>query len=174
MNCNASAIKPGVLLNIAKNLAKNRSIQELYEFPKVKEAAHRALEIDATTAEAYAVLAAAAVFAQIRTSKPTLILRLWELRAATSLAQLWAEGGRRAEAYDLLAPVYGWFTEGFETADVTDAKALLDELRYLLLLARLCSSGLVLSTTGSRLRPDIRACFDPYPQESSPTTSGCR
>jgi predicted ATPase len=67
--------------------------------------------------------------AQAGTSKSTLILRLWELRAATSLAQLWAEEGRRAEAYDLLAPVFGWFTEGFETADLTDAKALLDELR---------------------------------------------
>ena len=66
--------------------------------------------------------------AQTGTSKPTLILRLWELRAATSLAQLWAEERRRAEAYDLLAPVFGWFTEGFETADLTDAKALLDEL----------------------------------------------
>jgi predicted ATPase len=44
------------------------------------------------------------------------------------LVQLWAEEGRRAEAYDLLAPILGWFTEGFETADLTDAKALLDEL----------------------------------------------
>jgi predicted ATPase len=54
--------------------------------------------------------------------------RKWELRAATGLARLWAEQGRRAEAYDLLAPVYGWFTEGFDTADLQDAKALLDEL----------------------------------------------
>ena len=54
--------------------------------------------------------------------------RLWELRAATSLARLWADRGRRTEAQDLLAPVYGWFTEGFETADLKDAKALLDEL----------------------------------------------
>ena len=52
-----------------------------------------------------------------------------ELRAATSLARLWAEQGKRAQARDLLAPVYGWFTEGFETADLKDAKALLDELR---------------------------------------------
>ena len=52
-----------------------------------------------------------------------------ELRAATSLARLWADQGKRAEAYDLLAPVYGWFTEGFDTADLQDAKALLDELR---------------------------------------------
>ena len=51
-----------------------------------------------------------------------------ELRAATSLAGLWGEQGRRAEASDLLAPIYGWFTEGFDTADLKEAKALLDEL----------------------------------------------
>ena len=54
--------------------------------------------------------------------------RRYELRAATSLARLWGEQGRRAEARDLLAPVYGWFTEGFDTADLKDAKALLDQL----------------------------------------------
>ena len=54
--------------------------------------------------------------------------KLWELRAAASLAQLWGEAGRRAEARELLAPVYGWFTEGFDTADLKEAKALLDEL----------------------------------------------
>jgi tetratricopeptide (TPR) repeat protein len=52
----------------------------------------------------------------------------WELRAATSLARLWHDQGKAAEARDLLAPVYGWFTEGFDTADLKDAKALLDEL----------------------------------------------
>jgi predicted ATPase len=51
-----------------------------------------------------------------------------ELRAARDLARLWGEQGRRAEARDLLAPVYGWFTEGFDTADLKDAKELLDEL----------------------------------------------
>ena len=51
-----------------------------------------------------------------------------ELRVATSLAQLWRDQGRRAEARDVLAPVYDWFTEGFDTADLKDAKALLDEL----------------------------------------------
>jgi predicted ATPase len=51
-----------------------------------------------------------------------------ELRAATSLARLWRDRGKRNEARNLLAPVYGWFTEGFETADLKDAKALLDEL----------------------------------------------
>jgi len=49
-----------------------------------------------------------------------------ELRAATSLARLWQQQGKRQEAYDLLAPVYGWFTEGFDTADLKDAKVLLD------------------------------------------------
>jgi class 3 adenylate cyclase/predicted ATPase len=53
--------------------------------------------------------------------------KLWELRAATNLARLWRDQGKRAEAHDLLAPVYGWFTEGFDTADLKDAKALLDE-----------------------------------------------
>jgi predicted ATPase len=52
----------------------------------------------------------------------------WELRAATSLARLWRDQGKPAEARDLLAPVYGWFTEGFDTADLKDAKALLDGL----------------------------------------------
>jgi predicted ATPase len=54
--------------------------------------------------------------------------RSLELRAATSLARLWAKEGERANAHDLLAPVYGWFTEGFDTADLKEAKALLDEL----------------------------------------------
>jgi tetratricopeptide (TPR) repeat protein len=54
--------------------------------------------------------------------------KAYELRVATSLARLWGEQGRRAQARDLLAPVYGWFTEGFDTADLKEAKALLDEL----------------------------------------------
>jgi predicted ATPase len=52
----------------------------------------------------------------------------FELRAATSLARLWQQQGKRQEAQDLLAPVYYWFTEGFDTADLQEAKALLDEL----------------------------------------------
>ena len=54
--------------------------------------------------------------------------RSLELRAACDLARLWAEQGRHSEARDLLAPVYGWFTEGFDTLDLREAKALLDEL----------------------------------------------
>jgi predicted ATPase len=52
----------------------------------------------------------------------------WELRAAISLARLWQQQGKRQEAHDLLAPVYNWFTEGFDTADLKDAEALLHEL----------------------------------------------
>jgi predicted ATPase len=54
--------------------------------------------------------------------------KLWELRAAVSLARLRRDQGRCADARDLLAPVYGWFTEGFDTPDLKDAKALLGEL----------------------------------------------
>jgi predicted ATPase/class 3 adenylate cyclase len=53
----------------------------------------------------------------------------WELRAAISMARLWRDRGERQQAYDLLAPVYGWFTEGFDTLDLKQAKALLDELQ---------------------------------------------
>jgi predicted ATPase len=52
----------------------------------------------------------------------------WELRAAMSMARLWRDQGKRDEARDLLAPVYGWFTEGFDTRDLKEAKALLDKL----------------------------------------------
>jgi predicted ATPase len=54
--------------------------------------------------------------------------RMWELRAATSLARLWRDRGKHVEARDLLAPVHAWFTEGFETPDLREAKALLGEL----------------------------------------------
>jgi predicted ATPase len=52
----------------------------------------------------------------------------WELRAATSLARLWRAQGKPQQARELLAPVYGWFTEGFDTSDLKEAKALLEEL----------------------------------------------
>jgi predicted ATPase len=51
-----------------------------------------------------------------------------ELRAAMSLSRLWQQQGKRAQAHELLAPIYGWFTEGFDTADLQEAKALLEEL----------------------------------------------
>jgi hypothetical protein len=52
----------------------------------------------------------------------------WELRAAMSLSRLWQQQGKRAEARELLAPIYSWFTEGFDTPDLQEAKALLEEL----------------------------------------------
>jgi predicted ATPase len=51
-----------------------------------------------------------------------------ELRIAVSLSRLWQQQGQRAEAYNLLAPIYGWFTEGFDTADLQEAKTLLEAL----------------------------------------------
>jgi hypothetical protein len=77
-------------------------------------------EPDAAKAEAYFVHALAVARQQQAKS--------WELRAAMSMARLWRDQGKRNEARDLLAPVYGWFTEGFDTLDLTQAKALLDAL----------------------------------------------
>jgi predicted ATPase len=54
--------------------------------------------------------------------------KAWELRAATSLSRLWLQQGKRTAAYDLLAPLYGWFREGFETADLQAAQAVLAAL----------------------------------------------
>jgi predicted ATPase len=75
---------------------------------------------DAVRAESY--FTAALAIARRQQAKS------WELRAATSYARLLRHQGRAREAHDLLAPVYGWFTEGFGTKDLKDAKALLDEL----------------------------------------------
>jgi predicted ATPase/class 3 adenylate cyclase len=77
-------------------------------------------EPDAAKAEAYFERALAVARQQQAKS--------WELRAAMSIARLWRTQGKRDEARELLAPVYGWFTEGFDTLDLKDAKALLDEL----------------------------------------------
>ena len=52
----------------------------------------------------------------------------WELRTSMSMARLWRDQGKRQQAHDLLAPVYGWFTEGFDTLDLKEAKALLEQL----------------------------------------------
>jgi len=78
-------------------------------------------EADAAKAEAYFERALTVARAQQAKS--------WELRAAMSMARLWRDQGKRDEPRDLLAPVYGWFTEGFDTLDLKEAKALLDELQ---------------------------------------------
>jgi predicted ATPase len=77
-------------------------------------------ERDATKAEAYFERALGAAREQQAKS--------WELRAAMSMARLWRDQGKSQQARDLVAPVYGWFIEGFETLDLKEAKALLDEL----------------------------------------------
>ena len=84
------------------------------------EIALKSPEPDAAKAEAYFEHALAVARQQQAKS--------WELRAAMSMARLWRDQGKRDEARDLLAPVYGWFTEGFDTLDLKEAKALLDEL----------------------------------------------
>src|SRR6266566_407574 len=72
--------------------------------------------------------AAAACFQQALDVARRQQAKSWELRAAMSLSRLWQRQGKRAEARELLAPIYGWFTEGFDTADLQEAKALLNEL----------------------------------------------
>ena len=84
------------------------------------EIALKSAEPDVTKAEAYIERALAVSRKQQAKS--------WELRAAMSMARLWRDQGRRQQARELLAPVYGWFTEGFDTLDLKEAKALLDEL----------------------------------------------
>ena len=75
---------------------------------------------DAAKAEAYFERALAVARKQQAKS--------WELRAAMSLARLWRDQGKVQQARELLAPVYGWFTEGFDTRDLKEAKALLEEI----------------------------------------------
>ena len=85
------------------------------------EIALKSPEPDAVKAEAYFERALAVAREQRAKS--------WELRASMSMARLWRDQGKRNEARDLLAPVYGWFTEGFDTLDLKDAKRLLEQLR---------------------------------------------
>ena len=83
------------------------------------EIALKSPEPDAAKAEAYFERALAVARQQQAKS--------WELRAAMSMARLWRDEGKVRQARELLAPVYGWFTEGFETRDLKEAKALLEE-----------------------------------------------
>ena len=80
----------------------------------------KSLQPDVAKAEAYFARSLAVARAQQAKS--------WELRAATSMARLWRDQGKPQQARELLEPVYGWFTEGFDTLDLKEAKALLDEL----------------------------------------------
>jgi predicted ATPase len=84
------------------------------------EIALKSSQPDAAKAEAY--------FERALTVARSQQAKSWELRGAMSLARLWRDQGKRAEAHDLLSPVYGWFTEGFDTLDLKEAKALLNAL----------------------------------------------
>ncbi len=84
------------------------------------EIALKCAEPDAAKAEAYFERALAIAREQLAKS--------WELRAAMSMGRLWRYQGKRVEARELLAPVYGWFTEGFDTLDLKEARALVDGL----------------------------------------------
>jgi predicted ATPase len=84
------------------------------------EIALKSTDTDAAEAETYFERALAVARQQQAKS--------WELRAAMSLARLWRDQGKLQQARELLAPVYGWFTEGFDTRDLKEAKALLEEL----------------------------------------------
>jgi predicted ATPase len=86
------------------------------------EIALKSPESDAAKAQAY--------FEHALTVAREQQAKSWELRAAISMARLWREQGKRDEARELLAPVYGWFTEGFDTLDLKEAKRLLDELGH--------------------------------------------
>jgi predicted ATPase len=84
------------------------------------EIALKSPEPEAVKAEAYFERALAVARQQQAKS--------WELRAAKSMARLWRDQGKRRQAHDLLSPIYGWFTEGFDTLDLKQAEALLDAL----------------------------------------------
>ncbi len=87
------------------------------------EIALKSREPDETKAEGY--------FERALTVARQQQAKSWELRAAMSLARLWRDQGKPQQARELLAPVYGWFTEGFDTRDLKEAKALLEELAAL-------------------------------------------
>ena len=110
---------------IATGLEVMQVTKEVWYEPELHRVRGIALAIQGEASakdEAEAALRRALELARSRSAKSL------ELRAATSLARLLGEQGKGAEARDLLAPVYGWFTEGFDTADLMEAKALLEEL----------------------------------------------
>jgi predicted ATPase len=92
-------------------------------FRMAGEIALKSPDADAVNAETYFERALAVARQQQAKS--------WELRTAMSLARLWRDQGKVQQARELLAPVYGWFTEGFDTRGLKEAKALLDELRII-------------------------------------------
>jgi predicted ATPase len=112
------------LMTLAEALATlDRSDMRLWEAELYRLKGELLLQQMATQAEKAAVC-----FQQALAVARCQQARSWELRAALSLAHLWQRQGKRREAHQLLAEVYGWFTEGFDTADLQEAKALLNAL----------------------------------------------
>jgi predicted ATPase len=89
---------------------------------------HRNPELQGRQQQAAIEADAEACFRQAIETARGLSAKSFELRAVTSLARLWRQQGRQKEVHEMLAEIYGWFTEGFDTKDLQDAKALLDEL----------------------------------------------
>lgn len=112
----------GALAAVTEALALVQATGEVWWEPELLRIRAMLLADRGELAETETVLTRAVTIARGQQAKAL------ELRAATSLARLWGERGRRGEAQDLLVPVYGWFTEGFDTADLKEAKALLEAL----------------------------------------------
>jgi predicted ATPase len=103
-------------------LAASSEIGDRWCLPRIYMAYAGLLQASANAKAAEVSLRKALEVASLQCAKG------WELRAATSLARLWCDQGKREQASNLLAPVYGWFTEGFDTRDLKEAKTLLDAL----------------------------------------------
>ena len=110
--------------SIGEALAAIQTTKENWHEPEVNriagEVALKSPQLNGATAEGYFERALAVARQQQAKS--------WELRAAMSMARLWRDQGKRQQAHELLAPIYGWFTQGFNTRDLIEAKALLGEL----------------------------------------------
>ena len=122
MRNSANSIRLGLAIDEATTIVATTK-EKWCEAELLRAAGETALispEPDAAKAQAYFDRALAVARAQQAKS--------WELRAATSFARLWGDQGKRDAARGLLAPVYGWFTEGYDTLDLKEAKALLDGL----------------------------------------------
>jgi predicted ATPase len=112
------------LMTLAEALATlDQSDMRLWEAELYRLRGELLLQQTATQAEEAAVCFERALVVSRRQQA-----RSWELRTAMSLARLWQRQGKRTEARELLTPIYGWFTEGFDTADLQEAKVLLDAL----------------------------------------------
>ena len=116
-------VEAGLAILDSQRVATERSGQRMFDAEVHRVRGELLLRLEpADVAEAEAAFMRAVEIARRQHTKT------FELRTATGLARLWRDQGKRAEARDLLAPIYGWFTEGFDTLDLKQAKSLLDEL----------------------------------------------